>query len=267
MAHHEAPCATIEQLTRVHTTEHPGQVEALAPEQGFVPIDAETFMNPGTWEAALRAAGGAVHAVELVLVGETDGAFCALRPPGHHAEPAKVMGFCFFNNVAVGAAHAIKAFGLERIAIVDFDVHFGNGTSAMFRDHPQVLVCSIYEHPLFPGVNPPTIPGAEINCPLAEGSGADEFRRAIDAHIRPELDAFKPELLLLSAGFDAVSGDLLGGLRLAPEDFGWITRALLEASANDARRGVVSVLEGGYNLTRLGPSAVAHVAALRDGLS
>lgn len=258
----EAPKATTEQLARAHSVRHVETIHGLTPVIGFTPIDPDTRLGPGTWDAALRAAGAVVRATDLVLDGAADRAFCCVRPPGHHAERERATGFCFFNNVAVGALHALRARGLGRVAVVDFDAHFANGTADILGDEPNALLCSIYEHPLYPGLDPPSRPGLEVNCPLARGSGPEEVRRAIEDHWIPALDKFAPELLYISAGFDAVDADPLTGLRLAPGDYAWITRTLVGVAERHAGGRVVSVLEGGYDLATLGEAAAEHVAAL-----
>ena len=198
LARYEAPRVTREQLERVHDPGLVTVLEEYAPESGLVAIDGDTSVGPGSWEAAQRSAGACVLASDLVLAGEVRRAFCNTRPPGHHAERGRSMGFCLFNNIAVGAAHALEAHGLERVAIIDFDVHFGNGTADIARRDPRMLLCSSYQHPLYPGMNPPNRPGEEINCPLPAGSGGEELREACEDHWLPALDAFQPQMLFLS---------------------------------------------------------------------
>jgi acetoin utilization deacetylase AcuC-like enzyme len=262
LQHHEAPRATLEQLTRVH---RPGFVEDIAnrsPASGLAHIDPDTWMCPDTFEAALRAAGANVLATDLVLGSKAERAFCNVRPPGHHAERATAMGFCFFNNVAVAARHALEHHGLERVAILDFDVHLGNGTEDIFTDDPRVLLCSSYQYPLWPDMNPPTRPGRVINCPLPPGSGSDAFRAAVLDHWRPALDAFAPQLLLISAGFDAHAADEMSHLRLSTADYAWVTGIACDVANAHAQGRVVSTLEGGYELRALAASAAAHIEKL-----
>lgn len=261
----QAPQASRSQLERVHEGAYIDALAATAPDAGLAPIDADTSMSPGTWEAALRSAGACVLATDLVMSGRARRAFCNTRPPGHHAEHDRAMGFCFFNNIAVGAAHALDGHGLERVAIIDFDVHFGNGTADIARRDPRMLLCSCYQHPLYPGMNPPTRPGEEINCPLAAGSGGQELREACEAHWLPALDAFQPQMLFLSAGFDAAAGDPLAGLQFTPADYAWLTTELCAWADRHCDGRVVSTLEGGYALDSLAACAGAHISALNDG--
>ena len=261
----EAPRATREQLLRAHS---PGQVEAVfaqAPLEGDVRIDADTVMSAGSLEAALRAAGAVCAAVDAVIDTQHERAFCAVRPPGHHATHAQAMGFCLFNNVAIGATHAL-ARGLERVAIVDFDVHHGNGSQDIFETEARVLYASTHEMPLYPGsgLRRETGVGNIVNEPLPSGGGSGEFRAAYRERILPALNAFKPQLLLISAGFDAHKLDPLANLNLDAEDYAWVTQELLAIARKHARGRVVSTLEGGYSLTALRQSVQAHVAALLD---
>lgn len=264
LSHHEAPCATMEQLTRVHDAGYIERLRDQIPAQGLVAIDADTLMGPDTWEAALRAAGAAILATDLVVSEKAEHAFCNVRPPGHHAERAACMGFCFFNNVAVGAAHALEGHGLDRVAILDFDVHFGNGTAAIFANDPRVLLCSIYEHPLYPGVNPPTEPGHQINCPLPADSGGAEFRSAVENVWLPALSDFQPQMIFMSAGFDAAADDPLAGQNLRPSDYAWLTDVSCKFARDHCDNRIVSTLEGGYDLAQLAACATAHVARLMD---
>ena len=262
LVHHEAPRATVEQLTRVHPRSHVERLGALSPAEGLARLDPDTAMCPDTFEAALRAAGANVLATDLVVRGEVRRAFCNVRPPGHHAERAQAMGFCFFNNVAVGAAQAVEVHGLERVAILDFDVHLGNGTEDIFRGDRRVLICSSYQFPLYPGSNPGSVPGHIVNCPLPPGAGSDEFRRAVMQHWLPELDKFAPQMVFVSAGFDAHAADDLAELNLSSADYAWITDQACAVAARHAQGGVVSPLEGGYALGALAASAVAHINRL-----
>jgi acetoin utilization deacetylase AcuC-like enzyme len=262
LARHEARPASREQLSRVHAAAYVEAIERAAPATGLRYLDPDTALNPHSVEAALHAAGAVVDAVDLVCGGRHHTAFCAVRPPGHHAESNRAMGFCIFNSVAVGAAHALAAHGLSRVAIVDFDVHHGNGTEQMFSDDPRVLMVSTFQYPLYPysGVDNPA-PNM-VNIPLSAGSGSDEFRDAVTTHWLPALDAFKPELIMISAGFDAHREDPLAGLQFSESDYAWVTRELVTVARRHAAGRIVSSLEGGYALSALGRSAVAHVREL-----
>ena len=262
LVHHEAPRATVEQLARVHPRDYIERLSALSPEEGLVRVDPDTAMCPETLEAALRAAGANVLAVELVMQGAVERAFCNVRPPGHHAERDRAMGFCFFNNVAVGAAHALAAYGLRRVAILDFDVHLGNGTEDIFRRDDRVLICSSFQYPLYPDLNPGSVPGRIVNCPLPPGSGSEEFRAAVTTHWLPAMEDFAPELIFISAGFDAHAADELAELRLVAADYAWVTEAACAVAARHAHGRIVSTLEGGYDLAALATSAAAHIDRL-----
>jgi acetoin utilization deacetylase AcuC-like enzyme len=262
LVHHEAPRASVAQLVRVHPRAHVERLGALSPAEGLSRLDPDTAMCPDSFEAALRAAGANVLATDLVIRGEVRRAFCNVRPPGHHAERAQAMGFCFFNNVAVGAAHALQEHGLERVAILDFDVHLGNGTEDIFRDDRRVLICSSYQFPLYPGSNPGSVPGHIVNCPLPPGSGSEEFRRVVTQRWLPELEAFAPQMLFISAGFDAHAADDLAELNLSSADYAWITDVACDVAARYAGDRVVATLEGGYDLGALASSAVAHINRL-----
>jgi acetoin utilization deacetylase AcuC-like enzyme len=260
----EAPQATREQLQRVHGAAHVREVLLGAPPDDMLALDPDTVMGPGSTEAALRAAGAVVAAVDAVLGGNARRAFCAVRPPGHHATPDQAMGFCLFNNVAVGAAHALVAHGLKRVAIADFDVHHGNGTQAIFEREPRVLFASSHQSPLYPdsGREDERGVGNIVNGTLSPGAGSHEFRELWDSVLLPRLHAFKPQLVLVSAGFDAHRNDPLADIRLGQEDYAWITERL--AALADAHAGgrLVSTLEGGYDLAALAASVSAHVGAL-----
>jgi acetoin utilization deacetylase AcuC-like enzyme len=262
----EAPRATREQLLRVHTAEHVERILAIAPDEGTVRLDEDTLMSPGSAEAALRAAGAVVAAVDAVLGADGGQAFCAVRPPGHHATPDRAMGFCLFNNVAVGAAHAIAEHGLKRVAIADFDVHHGNGTQDIFAREPRVLFISSHQMPLYPETGRADERGVGniVNAPLSPGDGSYEFRELWESTLIPKLHAFKPQLLLISAGFDAHRNDPLADLRLGSEDYAWITQRLVDVARAHAQGRVVSTLEGGYNLLALSTSAAAHVGELLE---
>jgi len=260
---HEAPRATREQLLRAHAPELLRSVLETMPSQRIM-LDPDTVLSPASAEAGLRAAGAAVAAVDAVLGGEAKRAFCAVRPPGHHATRDTAMGFCLFNNVALAALHALEAHGLERVAIADFDVHHGNGTQAIFESDPRVLFLSSHQVPLYPGsgLAQETGAGNIVNAPLAPGSGGVEFRAGWNDVLLPALERFGPQLLLVSAGFDAHARDPLAQLELDAGDYAWLTRKLVAAADRHCRGRVVSLLEGGYDLQALRECSVAHVAAL-----
>ena len=262
LRHVEAPLATRVQLERVHTPDYVSALEQSAPARGLVHLDPDTAMNPHTMKAAKRAAGAAVQATDMVIRGEAGVAFCSVRPPGHHAERARAMGFCLFNNVAVAAAHALEGHGLKRVAIVDFDVHHGNGTESIFRDDPRVLMVSTFQHPFYPYSGIEGRSERMVNIPLAAYSSGKEFREAVERHWLPALDAFRPEMLFVSAGFDAHREDDMAMLRLVEADYAWVTERIWEVAARHARGRIVSVLEGGYALHALGRSVSAHLRIL-----
>ncbi len=265
LARDSAPRASEDVLTRVHPLDYVQAIERATPSKGRVRIDQDTAMSPGSYEAALRAAGGAAYAVDEVMTGKATNAFVATRPPGHHAELATAMGFCFFNNVAVAARHAQAAHGARRIAIVDFDVHHGNGTQHIFWADNSVLYASTHEMPLYPGTGARSERGEHdqiVNVPLSAGDGGETFRDAMETAIFPRVVNFAPDLILISAGFDAHYRDPLGNLQLTEEDFAWATRALMKIAAKHCGDRVVSLLEGGYDLQGLSRSAAAHVQAL-----
>jgi acetoin utilization deacetylase AcuC-like enzyme len=259
----EAPRATHEQLARAHDSALVDAVFANAPQDGYVRLDPDTAMSPASLEAAQRAAGAVCAAIDALIDGRETRAFCAVRPPGHHATRDTAMGFCLFNNIAIGAAHAL-ARGIERIAIIDFDVHHGNGTQDIFWDEPRVLYASTHQWPLYPGTGRREETGAGniLNVPLARGAGSAEFRAAFTQTILPALREFSPQLVLISAGFDAHRLDPLADLNLDAEDYGWVTRELAQVAEKSAAGRIVSSLEGGYSMTALRESTVAHVAAL-----
>jgi acetoin utilization deacetylase AcuC-like enzyme len=260
----EAPRAERDVLARVHDRAYVDHVLASVPKSGHARLDADTVLSDGSGEGALRAAGAVVAAIDAVMAGEARNAFCAVRPPGHHAEEATAMGFCLFNNVAVGAAHARARHGLKRVAVVDFDVHHGNGTQSMFERDPDLFFASTHQHPLYPGTGAAEERGVGniVNVPLAPETGSREFRAAMTGTILPALAAFAPELLLVSAGFDAHEADPLAALRLHEDDYIWATEALARIAAASAGGRLVSTLEGGYNLDALAASAAAHVQTL-----
>lgn len=262
--YYDAPLATFEQLMRVHPAAHLERLKRSSPETGTVHLDPDTAMNPHTWQAALRSAGAGVMAVDLVMKGEVENAFCAIRPPGHHCEVDTPMGFCFFNNIAVAARHAIKVHGLERVAIIDFDVHHGNGTEDIFKNDEHVLMCSIFQHPFYPYSGADNPAPNMCNVPLPAGSGGEEFRGAVQDVWLPRLREFKPQLILISAGFDAHYEDDMGGLKLVEKDYAWCTEQLKKIAAEHCDKRIVSMLEGGYILSSLARSVGAHLRVLGD---
>ena len=264
-----APMAAEDDILRAHPKSHIEAIRAAAPDSGWRSLDADTHMSVGTLEAAFRCAGGAVRAVDAVMSGEAGNAFVAMRPPGHHAERETAMGFCFFGTVAIGAKHALDHHGLERVAIVDFDVHHGNGTQDLVEDDPRILFCSTHQSPLYPGTGAAheTGVGNVVNCPLPDGAGSKAFRDVMDTVVLPRVDAFSPQLLLISAGFDAHKDDPLAGMNLVEDDFAWITDRLCDLADTHCKGRVVSSLEGGYDLPALGASAAAHVSVLKERAS
>jgi acetoin utilization deacetylase AcuC-like enzyme len=258
----DAPAATREQLLAVHTAAHVDLVERTAPVSGMARIDADTAMNPATLPAAQHAAGAVVAAVDHAMRSPGFRAFAAVRPPGHHAERNRAMGFCFFNNIAVGAAHAMAAYGLERVAIIDFDVHHGNGTEDIFADHPNVLMCSTFERDLYPFCGEEPLGANMINVPLMARSDGRALREAVAQHWLPVLDAYKPQLIMISAGFDAHRADDLGRLAWTENDYRWVTHVLAQVADKHAQGRMVSSLEGGYDLHALAASVAQHVRVL-----
>jgi acetoin utilization deacetylase AcuC-like enzyme len=260
----EAPLGRKSDAARIHGERFVEAVLASVPENGHAALDPDTILSRKSGEAALRAIGAITSAVDAVLAGEANNAFCAVRPPGHHAEPDRPMGFCLFNSVAIAARHAQAAGGLGRVAIVDFDVHHGNGTQAVAEDDPSLFFASSHQFPYYPGTGAAdeTGLGNVVNVPLPAGTGSASFRRAYESRILPALDAFAPELVLVSAGFDAHRADPLAGLELEEPDFAWVTSRLMEAAQRHAQGRLVSILEGGYDLKALAGSAAAHVEAL-----
>lgn len=268
LAREQAPMAEIDLVTLCHPPDYVAEIRNANPREGMVRLDADTSMSPGTFEAALRAIGGAAMAADEVMAGRVSNAFCAMRPPGHHAETARPMGFCFFNTAAITARHVQKQHGAERVAIVDFDVHHGNGTQEIFWRDPTVLYCSTHEMPLYPGTGAASERGNHdtiVNAPLRAGDGGERFREAFETIILPRLTAFRPDFVVISAGFDAHMRDPLANLNLLEPDYAWVTQRLMAIADASARGRIVSVLEGGYDLQGLAGSVAAHVGALMGG--
>jgi acetoin utilization deacetylase AcuC-like enzyme len=261
----EAPAASLETIALCHPMSYITAIRDATPKEGLLGLDADTTLSPGSFEAALRAAGGAVHAVDEVMAGRAANAFVATRPPGHHTETARPMGFCLFNNAAIAARHAQKKHGIERAAVVDFDVHHGNGSQDIFWSDRTVMYGSTHQMPLYPGTGAASERGEHntvVNAPLRPGDGGEEFRAAFETVVLPRLRDFRPDLIVISAGFDAHMRDPLANLNLVESDFDWVTRKLMEVADASAGGRVVSVLEGGYDLQGLSNSVAAHVAAL-----
>lgn len=261
---HDAPLVEDAQLLRAHSASYVDSLRVASPQHGVVHLDPDTAMNPGTLQAAYRAAGAGVLGVDLVMRREATAAFCAVRPPGHHAERAKAMGFCFFNNVAVAAMHAIEAWGLTRVAIADFDVHHGNGTEDILSGDERVLMVGSFQHPFYPYSGTENPAPNMVNIPLPAGTRGDAFREMVDGCWLPRLRAFEPELVLVSAGFDAHYEDDMASLGLVEMDYVWVTEQLRRIAKGPAQGRIVSLLEGGYALSALGRSVVAHIKALAD---
>jgi acetoin utilization deacetylase AcuC-like enzyme len=261
----EAPQAELPAILRNHTEAALALVRDHVPPEGeYYPLDADTSMCHHSYQAALRAAGAALAATDAVIAGTVDNAFCSVRPPGHHATPSTPMGFCLFNNVAIAAHHALEGHGLDRVAIVDFDVHHGNGTAESFRDDPRVLMASFFQHPFYPYIDPEPITPTRVNVPVPARSGGEEVRKLVLEHWLPALHAFRPQMIFVSAGFDAHREDDMGGMSLVEADYAWITRQVMAVAREHARGRIVSCLEGGYNLSALGRSVVAHLKVLAE---
>ncbi|KPF62882.1 acetoin utilization protein [Bosea sp. AAP35] len=263
-----AALGTLDQVVLCHPRDFAERIVAAAPRDGLVRIDDDTTMSPGTLEAVLHAVGGAVQAVDEVMTGQVANAFCAMRPPGHHAESVKAMGFCFFNQAAIAARHAQRHHGAQRVAIIDWDVHHGNGTQEIFWDDASVLYASTHEMPLYPGTGAASERGEHgtiVNTPLQAGDGSEAFREAMETVLLPRIVDFSPDLLIISAGFDAHWRDPLANLNLSEPDFAWATQKLMDIADRSCRGRLVSILEGGYDLEGLSRSAAAHVLALMRG--
>jgi acetoin utilization deacetylase AcuC-like enzyme len=259
----DPPLASEADITRVHSEDHLAFVKSKAPSSGYSMIDGDTIMNPATWTVSLRAAGAAIAAVDAVMQGEVNNAFCAIRPPGHHAEPHRSMGFCVFNNVAIATRYAIETYDLDRVAVIDFDVHHGNGTEAAFINDPHVLMCSFFQHPFYPYSG---LDGGDnmVNVPLPASTNGKVVREMISQTWIPRLHEFKPQLIIISAGFDAHREDDLGQMGLVEDDYVWMTKQLMEIANQYCEGKIVSCLEGGYNLSALGRSVVAHLKTLAE---
>ena len=259
----DPPLASEADITRVHSEDHLAFVKSKAPSSGYSMIDGDTIMNPATWTVSLRAAGAAIAAVDAVMQGEVNNAFCAIRPPGHHAEPHRSMGFCVFNNVAIATRYAIETYGLDRVAVIDFDVHHGNGTEAAFINDPHVLMCSFFQHPFYPYSG---LDGGDnmVNVPLPASTNGKVVREMISQTWIPRLHEFKPQLIIISAGFDAHREDDLGQMGLVEDDYVWMTKQLMEIANQYCEGKIVSCLEGGYNLSALGRSVAAHLKTLAE---
>ena len=268
LARVEAPRGNIDVIALCHPMEYVEAIREASPAEGLVRLDADTAMSPGSYEAALRAVGGAMQAVDDIMTGTAANAFVATRPPGHHTETARPMGFCLFNNAAIAARYAQKKHGVERAAIVDFDVHHGNGSQDIFWSDKSVMYCSTHEMPLYPGTGAIGERGefnTIVNAPLSAGDGGNAFREAFETVILPRLREFKPDFLIISAGFDAHTRDPLANLNLVEADYSWVTKKLMEIADTSAKGRVISLLEGGYDLQGLSRSVAAHVTALMHG--
>jgi len=268
LARVEAPRGSLDVIALCHPMEYVEAIREASPAEGLVRLDADTAMSPGSYEAALRAVGGAMQAVDDVMTGKAANAFVATRPPGHHTETARPMGFCLFNNAAIAARYAQQKHGVERAAIVDFDVHHGNGSQDIFWSDKSVMYCSTHEMPLYPGTGAIGERGdynTIVNAPLSAGDGGDAFREALETLIIPRLRDFKPDFLIISAGFDAHTRDPLANLNLVESDYSWVTKKLMEIADTNAKGRLISLLEGGYDLQGLSRSVAAHVTALMHG--
>jgi len=259
----DPPLAMEADITRVHSEDHLAFIKSKAPTSGYAMIDGDTIMNTATWNVSLRAAGAAIAAVDAVMKGEVNNAFCAIRPPGHHAEPHRSMGFCVFNTIAIATRYALEQYDLDRVAVIDFDVHHGNGTEAAFIDDPHVLMCSFFQHPFYPYSG---LEGGDnmVNIPLPASTSGKVVREMISKIWIPRLQEFKPQLIMISAGFDAHREDDLGQMGLVEDDYVWITQQLMNVANQTCEGKIVSCLEGGYNLSALGRSVVAHLKTLAE---
>lgn len=264
LSFHDAPLASVDNIARAHPRDYVEQTIAAVPEHGIRHLDPDTAMCPHTMKAVLRSAGAGVMAVDMVMRGEIENAFCAIRPPGHHAERAKPMGFCFFNNVAVAIRHALEVHGLERVAVIDFDVHHGNGTEDIFRDDPRVMMASIFQHPFYPYSGADNPAPHMVNVPVPAGTRGELFREIVTGQWLPALRKHQPQMIFISAGFDAHYEDDMGSLGLVEADYAWVTQQLKDLAEECGHRRIVSLLEGGYSLSSLARSVAAHVKVLAD---
>jgi acetoin utilization deacetylase AcuC-like enzyme len=262
LQYRDAPMASIEQLSKAHDRNYVDAVFSASPVKGTVQLDPDTSMNPYTLTAARRAAGAVIYGIDQIMSGKYKKAFCNIRPPGHHAERNRAMGFCIFNNIAVGAIHALQTHGIKKIAIIDFDVHHGNGTEDIFKDNPAVMLCSSFQHPFYPYSGADTLSDHIINLPLPAGTDGHAYRNAVEMTHLPALHSFQPELVMISAGFDAHVNDPLAGLRLVEDDYAWITSKVKDIADQFANGRLISVLEGGYDLEALSSSVVSHLEAM-----
>lgn len=262
----EAPLAELPIIARNHSLETIARVRENVPAEpgDYYPLDGDTMLNSWSYKAALRAAGAAVAATDAVIAGTISNAFCSIRPPGHHARPGESMGFCLFNNVAIAARHALESHGLQRVAIIDFDVHHGNGTAESFRDDARVLMASFFQHPFYPYSEPEPISATHVNIPVPAYSKGDVVRQLVLDHWLPALHAHRPEMIFISAGFDAHAEDDIGQMGLVEADYAWITQQLMDVAREHAQGRIVSCLEGGYNLSALARSVVAHIKVLAE---
>lgn len=260
----DAPMATREQLALIHSQEHIDFIQNHQPQAGYYEIDGDTLMNPHTWTAALRAVGAGIAAVDAIMAQQLMNAFCSVRPPGHHAEPNKPMGFCFFNNLAIAAKYAVTHYHLKRVAIIDFDVHHGNGTEAAFSNDDHFLMCNFFQHPFYPYSGDQSVANNTVNIPVPAYTNGIEIRRLIQEQWLPRLHAFQPEFIFISAGFDAHREDDLGQLGLIEADYAWMTQQLMAVAKQYSNGRIVSFLEGGYHLSALSRSVVAHLKVLAE---
>jgi len=262
LKHVDAPEATHQQLLRVHSNDYLSDLISKIPQQGHAHLDPDTVVSPGSLKAAYRSAGAVVKAVDMLMNEECKNAFCAVRPPGHHAERSRAMGFCLFNNIAVGAAHAISTFKLEKIAIVDFDVHQGNGTEQIFYNNKRILFCSTFQHPFYPFTPLYEYTDRMISVPLEATAKSEEFKKAVTEHWLPAIQKFQPEMIFISAGFDAHRDDDMSNVSLTDDDYRWVTEQLIDVANTSARGRIVSALEGGYELHSLARSVEIHIRTL-----
>lgn len=264
LMHFDAPLATMEQLLLAHARPYIENLRDSTPDSGIHHLDPDTALGAHSWQAALRAAGAGILAVDLVMQARVNNAFCAVRPPGHHAERARAMGFCFFNNIAIAALHAIDHWGVKRVAIVDFDVHHGNGTEQILAGHDKVLMLGSFQHPFYPYSGTPALAHNMVNIPMPAGTDSEAFRNMVSEQWLPRLQAYAPQLILISAGFDGHLEDDMADFRLLEADYVWITRQLMQQAEASATGRIVSLLEGGYALSALGRSVSAHIKVLAD---